>query len=152
MNSSKLGLVFASVAALSIGVIGGKMILSKSGTSTAAPAVKASVLVTTSAPSADEPLRTAAPPPAGSPIASKPAPAASPPPAQVAAAPAPKAPAPAPSSTPSTDPDDDIGIKPDIRFNPDEGEVSIEAGGGGFTIKKDKIAVKTPFGDFDLDW
>jgi hypothetical protein len=149
MFRSTLSLVLASVAALSIGVIGGKMILSKPQ---ARAAASASLLVTTSAPSADEPLRTATPAPSRAPVSSQP-------PAKVAAAPAPAAtPAPAgtpaPAKTSGAEPDDDLGIgeKPNIRFNPDENEVTIEGGGGGFTISKEKISVRTPFGEFGLDF
>jgi hypothetical protein len=150
MIRSKLGLVFASVAAISIGVIGGKMILSQPGAKAAVSAPKASVIVTTSAPSADEPLRTATPSPASPPIATAP-PAASPPPAKIATAPTPDN-TPAPAKGPNADTDDDIGAKPNIRFDPDEGEVSIDGGGGGFTISKDRISVRTPFGEIGLDW
>ena len=156
MIRSNLGLVFASVAAISIGVIGGKMILSKPGAKAAVSAPTASVIVTTSAPSADEPLRTVTPSPANPPIATAPParsapPATSPPPAKIATAPTPDN-TPAPAKGPNADTDDDIGAKPNIRFDPDEGEVSIDGGGGGFTISKDRISVRTPFGEIGLDW
>ena len=63
------------------------------------------------------------------------------------------APPPAPSAAaPEAAPSKDADGKPHIHLDGERSALSYAGEAGSFSINKDRLSVRTPFGKFDLDW
>jgi hypothetical protein len=146
MLGSNTRLVVGGFAAVAVGIAAGWTLLAAMPVEASAPAAvveTARVPVTAPAPTpgAATPVRAPA-------QTATPAPVAPAPPARTAAAPPPAPFAPAPDAAPA----DDTRNKPQIRLDGERSELKYDGDQGSLHVTKDKLAVRTPLGKFELNW